>query len=419
MTEKLLHYIWQFGYFNKNDLQTITGEKVEIFFRGNYNKNSGPDFLNAKIKVGTTLLAGSVELHIVTSDWDKHGHSRDANYNNVILHVVYQHDSPGNGAFPTLELSSLIPKILLQKWESLMLYSGFVPCAASITSVKEIIWLGWKERLLAERLTRKSLTITSYLEKNNFHWEETFWWLLARNFGIKVNSDAFEEIAQSLAITILAKHKTQIHHLEALLFGQANLLNASLNDSYARLLQQEYLFLKHKYNLKKVHLPIHFLRMRPGNFPTIRLAQLAVLLHQSEHLFSKVVEAQSSSEIKKLFSVTATDYWYYRYRFDEASPYKQKKIGSDMLDNIIINTVVPVLFSYGVYHNEEKHKLKALKWLEETANEKNSVVDGFTKLSITNRSAYDSQALLELKNEYCSPKRCLDCSIGAAILKKE
>jgi len=419
MTERLLQFIWQFQYFNKSELATTSGEKVQIIFPGKYNTNQGPDFSDAKIKIGSTTWAGAIELHLKTSDWEKHNHENDKNYKNVILHVVLENDdNKTDGVVPLVELRTRISKLLLQRYEELMNSSSFIPCEKIIHTVRDITWKSWKERLLAERLMRKTNAVDNYLQQNNYHWEETFWWLLARNFGMKVNADAFEAMARSVSINILAKHKQQIHQLESLLLGQAGLLNGKkFTEDYPKLLQKEYSFLQNKYNLKPIHVPVHFLRMRPGNFPTIRLAQLAMLVHTSAHLFSKIKEENSVTEITKWFDVTANDYWHYHYRFDEASSFKKKKLGGTMIDNIIINTICPVLFAYGNYHDENKYKDKALKWMEQTTAESNSITKGFVKLNIENKNAYDSQALIELKNEYCNKKRCLECGAGNYLLK--
>jgi hypothetical protein len=421
MTERLLQFIWQFQYFNKNDLSTTADEKLQIIIPGLFNSNQGPDFLQATIRIGSTKWVGNIELHLKTSDWKRHRHERDKNYNNVILHVVWENDTE-ESSIPVFELKSRVSKILLQRYEELMNASGFIPCEKNISSVRDIVWKSWKERLLAERLLRKAAIAENFLQQNNYHWEETFWWLLARNFGIKVNADAFEAMAKSVSINILAKHKNQIHQLEALLLGQAGLLDKNTDsyqhkDDYPLLLQREYTFLKKKYSLRPIHQPVHFLRMRPGNFPTIRLAQLAMLIQGSAHLFSKIKEAGSVKLVRKWFDVVANDYWHYHYRFEEPSAFKKKKLGDAMIDNIIINTICPVLFAYGNYHDENKYKEKALKWLEETAAESNSITKGFLQLGIENKNAFDSQALIELKNEYCNKKRCLDCAVGNAILK--
>jgi Protein of unknown function (DUF2851) len=417
MTERLLQFIWQFQYFNTSELTSASGEKIRIIFPGQYNTNQGPDFSAAKIKIGDATWAGNVELHFKTSDWNKHDHHKDANYKNVILHVVWENDSEPGNTIPILELREKVSKILLQRYEALMNAAGFIACENSINSVRDITWESWKERLLAERLMRKAKNVWNYLEQCNDHWEETFWWLLARNFGMTVNADAFESIARSIPLNLLAKHKNQIHQLEALLLGQAGMLDKTFEEAYPKMLAKEYHFLKTKYNLRRCPNSLFFLRMRPGNFPTIRLAQLAMLVHCSAHLFSRIREAVSVDEIRKWFDITANDYWHSHYLFDETSRFRQKKLGDSMVNNIIINTIVPMFFAYGQYHDEEKFKQKALRWLEDIAPEEHSITRGFQALGIENKNAFVSQALVELKNEYCSKKRCLDCAVGNAILK--
>lgn len=417
MTERLLQFIWQFQYFNKGELTTQSGENLLVISPGQYNTNQGPDFLDAKVRVGNTTWAGNIELHFKTSDWEKHNHHHDNNYNNVILHVVWEHDLSQQNSIPVLELKERVSKILLERYDELVKTINFIPCESSIHLVSDLTWQSWKERLLAERLIKKSKIVERYLLQSNYHWEEVFWWLLSRNFGIKVNADAFEEMARSIPLAILAKHKNQIHQVEGLLLGQMNLLSRNFEENYPKMLKKEYEFYKKKYGLRPISRLPFFLRMRPGNFPTIRLAQLAMLVVDSAHLFSKIKETGSVNEIEKWFGVTANDYWHYHYRFDEPSPFKKKKLGGFMVDNIIINTIVPMLFAYGEYHHEEQYKQKALQWLEETPAESNLITKGFNRLNIENKNAFDSQALIELKNEYCDRKRCLDCSVGNAILK--
>lgn len=416
ISERLLQFIWQFQYYNKGELLSSGGEAIQVIFPGQLNSNQGPDFSNAKIKVGKTTWAGTIELHIKTTDWEKHNHQTDKNYNNVILHVVWENDGMKND-IPVLELQHRVSKILLQRYEELMNSSSFIPCEKMIHTLRDITWNSWKDRLLAERLLRKAAIVETYLQQNNYHWEETFWWLLARNFGMKVNADAFEAIARSLPVNTLAKNKNLVQQLEALLLGQGGLLKGKFSESYPVLLQKEYNFFKNKYSLNPISNPVFFLRMRPGNFPTVRLAQLAMLIHGSAHLFSKIKEAGSVKEVKEWFAVTANDYWHYHYKFDEESPYRKKKLGAAMIDNIIINTVCPVLFAYGHYHNEQKYKGRALNWLEQIAAEKNNITRRFQQLGIENANAFDSQALIELKNEYCNKKRCLECAVGNMILK--
>ena len=417
MTERLLQYIWQFQYFNRSALQTSEGEDIQVIFPGSLNKDQGPDFQNAKIKIDNMLMAGTVEVHCKASEWKSHQHDTDKNYGNVILHVVFEKDVSFDNNIPVLELQPRISTIMLQRYERLMEANAFIACAGSIQNIKDITWVSWKERLLAERLTRKAEKIQQLLKENNGHWEESFWWLLARSFGSKVNGDAFEAIARSLPLNILAKHKTSIHQLEALLLGQANLLEGAWDDEYPKLLQREYCFLKKKYGFRPAGLPVQFLRMRPGNFPTVRLAQLAMLINSSSHLFSKILETENINDVKLSLNCTANDYWHYHYHFHLSSNFKKKTLGAAMITSIIINTVVPALFAYGLYHKTEEYKTKALRWLEQTESETNSILTGFAALAVKSRSAFDSQALIELKNEFCTKKRCLECSVGNAILK--
>lgn len=416
MTERLLQHIWQFQIFNRSSLLSIEEEQVQIIHPGNFNHNQGPDFLAAKIRVAKTIWVGSIELHINSSDWKNHKHTADKNYNNVILHVVWHHDVDLKLPFPTLLLQDRVSTMLLAKYEELMHSPLFIPCEKNIKLVSNIILQSWKERLLVERLQTKTQVIFLYLEKSKNHWDETFWWLIAKNFGAKVNSDAFCAMAQSIPITLLAKHKNQIHQVEAFLFGQAGLLEGSFTEAYPKSLQKEYAFLKTKYKLRKTHHNMMFRLMRPSNFPTIRLAQLAMLIHKSEHLFSKIKETYSLKEIKALLQLTANDYWHYHYIFDEQTAFKKKNLGKLMINNILINTVIPVLFAYGLHQKEDKFKNKALQWLEEIKAEVNSITTGFAQLGIPCKTAFDSQALIQLKNEYCNKKRCLDCSIGNKLL---
>lgn len=418
MTERLLHFIWQFGYFNRNELATVAGEPVQVLSAGQYNTNQGPDFLDAKIKIQKTTWAGHVELHINSSDWRKHKHDDDKNYDNVILHVVWEQDEDFDRV-PALELKGRVPKLLLQRYEEMMNDPSFIPCEKMISTVNGITWQSWKDRLLAERLTRKAKGVELMLAQNNYHWEEVFWWLLARNFGGTINAGAFEEMARGISLKLLSKHKAQVQQLEAILFGQAGLLQEKHHeDEYYKLLQREYRFLKDKYRLQPIRQPVHFLRMRPGNFPTIRLAQLAVLIQNSAQLFSRIRDREQLKDVTGLLDVTANDYWHYHYRFGETSGFKQKNLGAVMTDSLVINTIVPVVFAFGEYHKENKHKNKALQWLEEISSEINNITKGFGNIGVESKNAYDSQALIELKNEYCSKKRCLECGVGNALLKK-
>jgi hypothetical protein len=421
LSERLLQFIWQFQYFNNKNLFTAKGEPLQIIYPGTYNTNQGPDFLQAKIRIASTLWAGNIELHVLASDWHAHHHSEDDLYNNIILHVVWGKDKSikdkqGN-ELTTLEMQPLVSKLMLEHYNQLMQSSRFVPCESHLPVLTDIAWNSWKERLLVERLQKRSTRVFEHLFKSSNHWEEVLWWMLARNFGITVNADAFEGIAQSIPINILAKHKNQIHQLEALLLGQANLLNGDFDEEYEKLLQREYIFLQKKYSLKPAGITPVFLRMRPSNFPTVRLAQLAALIATSTHLFSKIKEATSFSDIIAMPNVTANDYWHYHYRLGEPTDYKPKILGRQMAENIMINTIIPVLFAYGVYIKDQQYKDKAIDWLMQLAPEANNITKQWKSLGVGNNNALHSQGLIELKKNYCDVRKCLDCAVGNKILK--
>ncbi|RPD51667.1 DUF2851 family protein [Paracnuella aquatica] len=419
MTEKLLQFIWKFQYFNRAALRTTSNDPIDIIFPGQHNTEQGPDFLQARVRIGATKLAGSIELHLKTSDWDRHGHSGDANYNNVVLHVVYQHDGLPNPKIPVLELQPRIHSMLYQRYEALMQCADFIPCGNAIATVPPLTMQAWLDRLLAERLQRKATQLLTLRDQNNGSWEEAFWQMLARSFGAATNADAFEAIARSVPVKLLGKHKSSIHQLEAMLLGSANLLGPKWQDDYAQLLWREYQFLKVKYNLQPINMPVHFLRMRPPNFPTIRLAQLAALLHRSSHLFSRIIEAKAVADIQDMLHATANDYWHYHYRFDEQTGYLPKKIGQDMLHHLMINVVAPALFAFGLHHKQDHYTSRAVELLATLPPEKNAIISGFAKLGVKTEHAAASQALIELKNNYCNNRRCLECAVGNAILRRD
>lgn len=417
MTERLFQYIWHLQHYNNSELRTTDSETLTILHPGNQNTNQGPDFLDARIKVNNTMWVGNIELHIRASHWLNHDHSNDSNYNNVILHVVWIEDIRLNLAFPVLELQNRVSKFLLLKFDELMNSRSFIPCGQMINHATHLMWTNWKDRLMVERMQKKSVRILQYLEENKNHWEETFWWLIARNFGSTVNGDAFEQIARSLPLSILAKHKNQVQQTEALLFGQAGLLEKDFEDGYPSMLRKEYQFYKNKYRLQGIGISVHFLRMRPSNFPTVRLAQLAMLVHKSVHLFSVLKETVSLVDIRDLLCVQANDYWHYHYTFDEPTQFKVKKLGSQMIDSLVINAVLPMLFAYGHRHGEQEFKDRAMNLLAQLNPEKNMITNGYTGLGIENKNAFDSQALLQLKTGYCNEKRCLECAVGNKLLR--
>lgn len=422
MNEKLIQFIWQFKYFNQSKIFTTEGAEIVVISAGMLNNNQGPDFSGARIKINDTLWAGNIETHVLSSDWIKHNHSIDKNYTNVILHVVWQNDiaiKDSNGIIiPTIELQNYVPKLLLEKYTLLMNANDFVPCEKQLPVLSDISWLAWKERLVAERLQSKSEIILQYLEQTNNNWEECFWWSLAKAFGAKVNAECFLQIAQSLSIKILGKHKNQIHQLEALLLGQSGLLNKKFTSPYLAMLSKEYTFLSKKYSLKPIQKQPAFLRMRPANFPSLRLAQLAMLIHQSSHLFSKIKKTKSPSEAMLFFNVTANDYWSCHYLAEDEHPYKPKAVGISFAQNILINTIAPIYYAYGTMNKDDIFKIKSINWLYELKPEKNHITNSWSNAGVINHTALDSQALIELKNSYCDLKKCLECAVGNKLLVK-
>lgn len=423
MSENLLQFIWQFRLYNASKpLLTTEGLEVIVIHPGTLNKHAGPDFLEAKIKIGNTLWVGNIEVHLKSSDWKKHQHEQNENYSNLILHVVYEHDEEvethNNSQFPTIELKYHLDKKWLYKYESMMNEQQFIPCEKYIEEVREITIHQQLDRMLTERLEAKTVYIQTLLSQYNYNWHEVFYVVLARSFGLQINQDAFEQLAKSIPLSLFAKHKNNIFQLEALLYGQAGFLFDYFDELYPIQLQKEYQYLQKLYHLKPIEkYRWKFLRLRPANFPTIRIAQYAQLLFQSTHLFSRITEAKSIKEIEQLFQIEVSDFWQSHYTFLETSLEKTKSIGLSFIQLIIINAVIPAIFEYGKLQGKEAYCIKAIEFLKQLKAEKNMIIDQWNLLGIHCESAADSQALLQLKKSYCDKKRCLECSIGFAVLK--
>jgi len=417
MKEKLLQFIWQYLYFNIRDLRTYSGEYLQIIYPGIINKNQGPDFINARIKVEGTLWAGNIEIHVKASEWNLHKHSLDDHYSNVILHVVWENDLKDQLPFPTLELCGRVSGMMLVKYEQLMHSPSFIPCEKNIVRVDDIVLLGLKQRLIIERFETRTEAIMLMLQKAKGHWGEVFWWKLARNFGIIQNADSFERIAQSIPVNLIRRSRFNCQQLEALLFGQASLLDLEYKDKYAQILQRDYKHISRKYSLVRPRIPIYFLRMRPATFPTVRLAQLAAVLHSNLHLFSQLWENGNLPTVLKMFDVTASEYWNDHYLLDVKAKFSFKRVGDSMTNNILLNTVLPVMFAYGHYHGLISLKETIIDWMMQLPPESNKITEGFKKCGLNIISAFDSQSLLQLNQEYCNKRRCLHCTIGCKIMK--
>jgi hypothetical protein len=423
-TEDFLHCVWKFRLFERENLQTTTGENIEIFSAGLQNSDSGPDFHNARLRIGDTTWAGNVELHLNSSDWHKHGHTTDNAYSSVILHVVYRDDQPitlpDGRRIPTLELHDRVSPDLYNRYHHLVYgIQQFIPCEGSIRFVDDMALRNWLTRVLVERLEKRSAAVMALLDKNLGDWEETFYQFLAAQFGFKTNTLPFELMAKSLPQLTLAKHKNNPLQIEALIFGQAGFLDEDFTDDYPKSLKEEYTFLRKKYSLTPIEKHLwKFLRLRPQNFPTIRLAQFAALVIRSNHLFSKVLDIKNTADLRKLFTdLEINPYWESYYRFDVASKPVSKSLGQSSIDILLLNTFVLFLFSYGKHNQQEYYINRSLKLLEQLPAEQNKIVTNFDLVGIKVNTAFDSQALLELKNNYCDHKKCLQCGVGNKILR--
>lgn len=422
--EDFLHYAWQFKSFDFTDLQTFDGESITIMHQGLLNKNSGPDFSNAKIIIGGTTWAGNVEIHLKSSDWLKHNHQTDTAYTNVILHVVYEHDAEikrhDGSILPVLELKSRISAELIEKYVNLFLNLNDFPCIAQIQHVDGVIINSFISRTLIERFEQKSKMVMETLDELKGNWDETFYRFIARNFGFKVNAVPFELFAKAIPQQVYGKHKNNPLQIEALVFGAAGFLNDHFEDEYPVKLKKEFSFLKKKYNIEPVEVSLwKFMRMRPQNFPTIRLAQFAALIIQSNHLFSKILEIKNVSALRTLFeNLPVNTYWKTHYHFKKEAKAVSIQIGKTSVDNILLNTVALFLFAYGKFTDDQFYINKSMKLLETLPAEKNAITEKFTTAGVEMVNAFSSQGILQLKKQYCDEKKCLSCGIGIKILKQ-
>lgn len=422
MTEDFLHYAWRYQHFNSNHLQTTQGQNLTILAIGEHNRHAGPDFLNARLRIEDTYWAGNVEVHLKASDWLLHRHEKDPAYANVILHVVLDEDQviqdPNGERIPCLELRRLLDPHLCSAYYRMLNNNLWVPCQNHWQEVKTLSVKLWLERVMVERLEAKTEIVKRFLDFNQGDWEEVCYQLLLRNFGLSVNLDPCEQVARSLPLKLIGRHRDNLLQIEALLFGQAGLLEQDFVEKYPQQLQTEYRFLRQKYGLESMPASNwKFLRMRPANFPTMRLAQFAVLLYQGSNLFSKILAAQDIEELAHLFSVTLHGYWSEHYTFDKPSTRKLKHLGTSFIELLILNACIPLIFFYGMYTQDAKYCDKALRFLQELPPEVNHIIDGWKKLGLEPEDAGQTQALIHLKRMYCDQRQCLHCAVGAAILR--
>ncbi len=415
ISEKFLHYIWKNKLFDKEKLTDDNGNKIEVISAGMYNTDAGPDFFSAKIKIEDTIWAGNIEIHINSSDWYKHNHHTDKAYNNVILQVALNCDreilSQDNKKILSAELK--FDTKLIKKHSELLEEKEEIPCKHFIAKTDTFLLNSWLSSVLIERAEQKTKSAKLLLEQKNNNWEDILYIITAKSFGFKINSLPFEMLAKSLPLITLAKHKNNRFQIESLLFGQAGMLDDNIPDDYYLKLKKEYKFLKSKYKLKPIEAHLwKFLRIRPSNFPTVRISQFADLIYKTSHLFSKITEIKNVSELEKIFSIKASKYWDTHYKFGVETRFKCKKTGKSAINSIIINSVIPVLFLYGKEKDNTEITEKAVFFLENMKPEKNNITKKWENTGLKIKNAYFSQSLIQLYNEYCSKKRCLECRIG-------
>jgi len=424
MKEEFLHYVWKYRLYNKELLADSQGNKIEVITPGEYNRDAGPDFFNARLKIGDTLWAGNIEIHINSSDWFRHGHHNDPGYNNVIMHVVEKDDrcavTSSGIALPTLVLHPF--NRVCEKYLNYTNNPLLIACQNDLSQVDNFFVRHWLTYLAIERLQDKSSAIEDILKDTGNDWEETIYRLLARYFGARVNTDNFERLARSLPLKLIRKHADNKLQVEALLFGMAGLLDGELfreavDDQYFSQLMREFRVLSKKYSLAPMHGWLwKFHRLRPAGFPTIRLSQLAALLSRSRPLFSEITEAESNTLLHQILDNPASDYWSTHYTFAKPSKKRTGHAGSGTIDIIIINVIVPMLFVYGKQRDKNEYCERALDILESLKPEANRITGEWLNIGIEARSALESQALNNLLNGYCRHRRCLECRIGQKLI---
>lgn len=426
-SEDLLQFIWKHRLFIQQNLQTASGKKVRINTTGKHNTHSGPDFEAANLSIGDIDWFGNIEIHLFSSDWETHLHQHDKAYNNVILHVVYEHDREikrEDGTVPeTLVLRPLIKEDTLSKYKEMMGNMHWIPCERLIGRVDSFYIDHWLSGVVIERLIQKSETVLHLLDQYQGNWEEVCYIIAARSFGFKTNSDAFEMLTRSLPQSLIAKNKENKTVIEALLFGQSGLLDGlETEENYPISLKKEYDYYKRAYSLKKMDKHTwRFLRMRPAGFPSMRIAQFAALCYKSSHLFTKIIETEDITlHFDLLSDLPVNEYWKTHYHFKgKTEKLHGNQLGKQAVNSILLNTVAVMLFTYGQFIGNETYVHRAIRLLENLPSEQNSIIKQFSDLGVKCENAVHSQALIHLKTIYCDQKRCLDCEIGLQIIKNE
>lgn len=424
ISEDFLHYVWKHKLFNLQNLTTELGDKIQILNEGMHNHDSGPDFSNAKIKIGNLTWAGNVEVHVNSSDWFAHNHQNDPLYQKAILHVVWNNNKQVfdhlSNPIPTLVLKGRVSSALLAKYDKLILNRNEIMCSDSLSKVNEFEIFSWLNRLLIERLEDKTALLNEIHSSTKGSWEQTFFIAFCKNFGFKTNAEAMMALSRNLEFKILMKNKDDLFKLEALLFGVGGFLQQEFEEDYPNKLKKEYEHQKNKYQLHEIPVELwKFGRIRPSGFPTIRLSQLANLVHHQGNLFDSYVRNSSSNSLEIIQSVEVSPYWNTHFTFLNPGRVKTKSLGKSSIQNLLINTVVPMLFFYGQETGSLKYREKALGLLENLPAENNFIIRNWVQNNIFAENAFQSQSLIQLTNNYCTLKKCLNCGIGKQVLKNE
>ena len=419
--EQLLHYVWKHKIFPLKELKTTTGQQVEVIDTGLANTDAGPDFFNAKLKLDGVLWIGNIEIHERSSDWFKHGHHADAGYNSVILHIASEIDteiSRSNGErIPQIQL--ICPEAVRTNYKELLETDSYPPCYRIIPSLSPFTAHSWMTALQMERFEQKATLLNERLKRCQGNWEDAFFITLARNFGFGLNGDAFETWAHQLPFRAVDKHRNDLFQIEAIFFGQAGILEDSDGDGYYLRLKKEYTYLQHKFGLIPMDASLwRFLRLRPTNFPHIRIAQLACLYHRAYGLLSRIMETETLQGVRDILKGGTSEYWLTHYTFGGSSPSRPKTLSNTSLDLLIINTVVTFLYAYGLHKGNRVLCARAGSFLEELKAENNYITRMWEQCGMKASNAADSQALIQLKKEYCDKKKCLYCRIGYEYLKR-
>ena len=415
MNEYQLQLIWEQQAFSRHPLFTTCGKPVVVITQGKLNKDQGPDFSLARIMIDQHEWVGNVELHVRTSDWYLHGHHYDSKYSNVILHVVWIHDNSKFVHSPVLELSSILGQSTKLAVISTFHDKGTIRCAPITTGSPSQQVYSWLHLLGEHRIEKKANQVLDWLDLYRGDWDSATWLLMLKGFGYRVNADTFYELARSIPFYLVRTYKYDLHMLEALLFGQSGLLDQQWHDEYPQQLSASYKLIKHKFGLTCIANPLYFLRMRPNNFPTIRLSQLASLYHQRQHIFRFIIDAQQHSDLSAFLRAGISSYWETHSTFDTLGPRQIKLPGTTLINSLIINVIVPILVAYSRSIGNQLYRKRAMGWMQSIRAESNSILGQFSEAGFLPTNAFQSQSLLELYQCFCSQGLCHQCTRGQEI----